>query len=40
MDNKNSLYKCNICIKKYSSYESLWYHNKKFHLINNVIQKK
>ena len=24
-------YKCNICIKKYSSYQSLWIHNKKFH---------
>jgi hypothetical protein len=39
MDNKDSLYKCNICIKEYSSYKSLWNHNKKFHLINNVIHE-
>ena len=24
-------FKCDICIKKYSSYKSLWNHNKKFH---------
>jgi hypothetical protein len=24
-------YKCNICIKNYSSYQSLWIHNKKYH---------
>jgi len=24
-------YKCNICDKVYSSYQSLWIHNKKFH---------
>ena len=24
-------YKCNICNKLYSSYQSLWIHNKKFH---------
>jgi uncharacterized Zn-finger protein len=24
-------FSCNICIKKYSSYKSLWNHNKKFH---------
>jgi len=24
-------YKCKICIKDYSSYQSLWIHNKKFH---------
>ena len=28
-------YRCNICNKKYSSYQSLWIHNKKFH--NNSI---
>jgi hypothetical protein len=26
-------YTCNICIKNYSSYQSLWNHNKKFHTI-------
>ena len=30
-------YKCNICNKVYSSYNSRWLHNKKFH--TNVIQK-
>ena len=25
-------YKCNICNKYYSSYQSLWIHNNKFHL--------
>jgi predicted GIY-YIG superfamily endonuclease len=30
-------YKCNICNKKYSSYQSLWIHNKKYHKnINNI----
>jgi hypothetical protein len=24
-------YKCKICIKIYSSYQSLWIHNKKYH---------
>jgi thymidine kinase len=24
-------YECKICIKKYSSYQSIWIHNKKFH---------
>lgn len=24
-------YRCNICNKKYSSYQSLWIHNKKYH---------
>ena len=28
-------YKCNICNKLYSSYKSLWNHNKKFHK-NNI----
>lgn len=31
MDNKDGLNKCNICNKRYSSYKSLWNHNKKFH---------
>jgi len=31
MDN----YTCNICNKQYSSYKSLWNHNKEFHKINN-----
>lgn len=26
-------YKCNICNKKYSSYQSLWIHNKKYHTL-------
>jgi hypothetical protein len=30
-------YKCKICIKNYSSYQSLWIHNKKYHT-NNVIK--
>ena len=33
-------YICNICNKKYSSYQSLWIHNKKFHIkkiISNVL---
>jgi hypothetical protein len=25
-------YKCNTCNKQYSSYQSLWIHNKKFHI--------
>jgi hypothetical protein len=33
-------YSCNICNKKYSSYQSLWIHNKKFHKVqtpqNNI----
>ena len=29
-------YKCNICIKHYKSYQTLWKHNKQFH--NNVPQ--
>ena len=38
-------YKCKICNKQYSSYQSLWIHNKKYHSIkfnNNTIlaQKK
>ena len=37
MDNKDGLNKCNICNKKYSSYKSLWNHNKKFHIIATQI---
>ena len=36
-------YKCNICIKVYSSYKSLWLHNYKFHkneLAMDVIQSQ
>jgi hypothetical protein len=36
-------YKCEICIKKYSSYQSLWIHNKKFHnlkIYNNTISNE
>jgi hypothetical protein len=29
-------HKCNICIKQYSSYKSLWNHNKEFHKNNNI----
>ena len=32
--NKDGCYLCNICIKGYSSYKSLWNHNKKFHIPN------
>jgi DNA-directed RNA polymerase subunit RPC12/RpoP len=34
-------YICSICNKKYSSYKSLWNHNKKFHtkIVSNVIEK-
>jgi len=34
MDNTCRLFNCNICIKKYSSYKSLWNHNKKYHNTN------
>lgn len=27
-------YKCKVCIKDYSSYQSLWIHNKKYHKYN------
>ena len=36
VDNKVE-FKCIICIKVYSSYKSLWNHNKKFHNINILI---
>lgn len=31
MDNSNRSHQCNICNKKFSSYKSIWNHNKKFH---------
>jgi len=31
MDNISRLRQCNICNKKFSSYKSIWNHNKKFH---------
>ena len=37
VDNFNGLFKCNTCNKDYSSYKSLWNHNKKFHNNNVVI---
>ena len=33
MNNKE--YKCDICSKTYSSYQSFWNHNKKFHKVEN-----
>ena len=41
MDSINGSYKCDICNKIYSSYKSLWNHNKRFHInintnVNNV----
>ena len=39
MDNIKNLmdnHKCNICNKIYSSYKSLWNHNKEFHKVNNI----
>lgn len=32
--NKIDTHYCNICNKKYSSYKSLWLHNKKYHNVN------
>ena len=32
-------YRCNICNKQYSGYQSLWIHNKKFHN-NPVVESK
>jgi hypothetical protein len=34
--NPMDCYNCNICNKQYSSYKSLWNHNKEFHKINNT----
>jgi len=33
-------YKCSICIKDYSSYKSLWNHNKKYHNIKSSESKQ
>ena len=41
MDNKMELkmdFLCNICNKYYSSYKSLWNHNKKFHILQESIK--
>jgi len=39
MDSTNGLHTCKICTKNFSSYKSLWNHNKKFHLDNkNIVQ--
>ena len=40
MDNihkNNGLFRCKLCNKNYSSYKSLWNHNKKFH--NNIVNQ-
>ena len=37
MDSMDLKYSCNTCNKNYSSYKSLWNHNKKFH--NNDVTK-
>ena len=37
MDSTSGCHSCNICNKIYSSYKSLWNHNKKFHN-NDVIE--
>jgi hypothetical protein len=42
MDNNDGLFKCNICNKNYTSYKSLWNHNKNLHNIpvntnNNMV---
>jgi hypothetical protein len=31
MDKQNNIFKCNICIKQYKSYKSLWTHNNTYH---------
>jgi hypothetical protein len=39
MDSVGGLHGCNICNKVYSSYKSLWNHNKKFHnFVANIMQ--
>jgi hypothetical protein len=40
MDNKDVYFRCSICIKEYSSYKSLWNHNKKFHCDYNISNSK
>lgn len=34
MENNNGLHYCEKCNKKYSSYKSLWNHNKNYHTNN------
>ena len=36
MPKKDHTYSCNICNKDYSTYNTLWVHNKKFHSINTI----
>ena len=36
MDSTSGCHSCNICNKIYSSYKSLWNHNKKFHNTKNI----
>ena len=36
-DNIKSNHSCTLCNKNYSSYQSLWIHNKKFHKLNEPI---
>jgi hypothetical protein len=37
MDDKEDEHKCDICNKIYSSYKTLWTHNKNFHKNNDII---
>jgi len=37
MSDNSVLFLCKICKNKYSSYKSLWNHNKKFHPTNNEV---
>ena len=37
MGDKSGRYRCNVCNKNYSSANSLWNHNKKFHT-NTVVE--
>jgi len=39
MSKKDHEYRCNVCNKDYSTYNTLWVHNKKFHN-NNVLNVK
>ena len=36
----NKKYKCNVCVKEYLNYKSLWAHNKKFHKDINSLPVK
>jgi hypothetical protein len=36
----DKIYKCEICNKIYSNYNTLWNHNKKFHKVKEIIIKK